>query len=194
MRTAIPSLWSTLLAKPGLKLSLAEAALYGVWGGLTFAAKEIMAPLPFEPVSLLVMLFAVSYGKRALYPIYVFVVMEFAWYGLGLWSINYLYIWLVLAAAAWLLRRMTSPLGWALLSGAFGLLFGALCTPVCLLIGDWAFALSWWINGIPFDLVHCGANFAIALALFCPLRKLLAALNRRYGIGEVGRSEREGTK
>lgn len=173
------------MADHGLKLRLAETALFGVLGGLTFAAKEVMAPLPVEPVSLMVMLFAVTFGKKALYPIYIFVLLEFVLYGLGLWSIDYLYIWLVLAGAAWLLRGMTSPLGWALLSGAFGLLFGALCTPVCLFIGGWAYAAAWWINGIPFDLVHCAGNFAVALVLFCPLRRLLAALTRRYGIGET---------
>lgn len=168
------------MAKSGLKLSLAEVALFGVLGGLTFAAKEIMAGLPnIEPVSLMVMLFAVTFGKKALYPIYVFVALEFALYGFSLWSIDYLYIWLVLAIAAYLLRGMTNPLGWALLSGVFGLLFGALCTPVCLLVGDWAFAVSWWINGIPFDLLHCGGNFVIALALFCPLRRLMARLYRQ---------------
>ena len=38
---------------------------------------------------------------------------EFILYGLNLWSINYLHIWQILAAAAWLLRKMTHPLGWA---------------------------------------------------------------------------------
>lgn len=148
-------------------------------GGLTFAAKVAMAGLPnIEPVSLMVMLFAVTFGKKALYPIYVYVLLEFVLYGLNLWSVNYLYIWLVLAGAAWLLRSMTSRLGWALLSGVFGLLFGALCAPVYLFTGGPAFALSWWINGIPFDLLHCAGNFALAFVLFPPLRGLL---ERLYG-------------
>lgn len=165
------------MAKPGLKLRLAEVALFGMLGGLTFAAKEVTAFLPnIEPVSLLVMLFAVTFGRKALYPIYIFVLLELVLYGFGLWTIDYLYIWLVLAVAAWLLRNMSHPLAWALLSGVFGLSFGALCTPVCLLIGDWAFAVSWWISGIPFDIAHCAGNFVIALVLFVPLRKLLGNL------------------
>ena len=74
---------------------------------------------------------------------------------------------------------MESPLGWAVLSGGFGLLFGALCTPVCLVTGGPAFALSWWLSGIPFDLLHCGGNFALALFLFKPLRRLLERLKER---------------
>lgn len=115
------------MAKRRLLLPPAELALFGVLGGLTFAAKVVMAALPnIEPVSLMVMLFAVTFGRKALYPIYVYVLLEFLLYGFNLWSINYLYIWLILAVCAWLLRKMTHPLGWALLSGAFGLLFGAL--------------------------------------------------------------------
>jgi energy-coupling factor transport system substrate-specific component len=155
-------------------------ALFGMLGGLTFAAKVAMAGLPnIEPVSLMVMLFAVTFGKKALYPIYVYVLLEFALYGFNLWSINYLYIWLVLAAAAWLLRGMTHPLAWALLSGVFGLLFGALCAPVYLAVGGWAYALSWWVSGIPFDIAHCVGNFVIALVLFVPLRRLLDRLYRQ---------------
>lgn len=152
-----------------------EVALFGVLGGLTFAAKVAMAPLPnIEPVSLLLLVFAVSFGKKALFPIYVYVLLEFALFGFGLWSAAYLYVWAVLALVAWLMRRMTSPLGWAVLSGAFGLLFGALCSPVYLLTGGPAFALSWWLSGIPFDLAHCAGNFMLTLVLFNPLRKLFA--------------------
>lgn len=157
-----------------------EAALFGVLGGLTFAAKAVMAPLPnIEPVSLLVMVFAVTFGKKALFPVYVYVLLEFSLFGVGLWSVSYVYIWTLLALAAWFFRHMRSPLGWAVLSGAFGLLFGALCAPVCLFTGGPAFALSWWLSGIPFDLAHCGGNFVLALVLFNPLRRLFA---RSYSV------------
>lgn len=146
-------------------------------GALTFGAKVVMMALPnIEPVSLMVMLFAVTFGLKALYPVYVYVVLEFLLYGFNLWSINYLYIWAILALAAWALRKMTNPFGWALLSGTFGLLFGLLCAPVYLFTGGPAFAVSWWISGIPYDLLHCAGNFVIALVLFVPLRKLMAQL------------------
>jgi len=154
-----------------------EAALFGMLGALTFGAKVVMMGLPnIEPVSLLVMVFAVTFGKKALFPIYVYVLLELSLFGVGLWTASYVYIWALLALAAWLLRGMHSPLGWAVLSGTFGLLFGALCTPVCLLTGGPAFALSWWISGIPFDLAHCAGNFALALILFPPLRRLFSRL------------------
>ena len=83
--------------------------------------------------------------------------------------------------AACLLRKMEHPLGWALLSGVFGLSFGLLCAPVDFLLGDWGFVVSKWISGIPFDLAHCAGNFVMALLLFVPLRKLLTNLYARMG-------------
>lgn len=151
--------------------------LFAMLGSLTFCAKAVMMMLPnIEPVSLMVMLFAVTFGKKCLYPICVYVALEFMVYGINLWSINYLYIWAMLALTAWLLKDMQSSLGWAILSGGFGLLFGLLCAPVYIVTGGAEAAVAWWLSGIPFDLLHCGGNFAMALLLFCPLRKVLEKL------------------
>ena len=154
--------------------------LFGVLGALTFALKVCMAMLPnIEPVSLMVMLFAVVFGWKGLYPTYVYVVMEILYFGLGTWNINYLYIWAVLAIAAFFLRKMESALGWALLSAVYGLLFGALCAPVDVVIGGFGYAVTKWVSGIPFDVAHCAGNFVIALILWKPLRGLLEKLYAR---------------
>ena len=148
--------------------------LFAVLGAMTFAAKYVMSFLPnIEPVSLMVMLFAVVFGWKWVYPVYLYVMLEILFYGISLWNINYLYIWAVLAVASHFLRNMRSPLGWALLSGTFGLLFGALCGIVDVFIGGFGYAVAKWVSGIPFDLMHAGGNFVIALLLFRPLRKLL---------------------
>ena len=155
-------------------------ALFGVLGALTFALQVAMAPLPnIEPVSLLVMIFAVVFGWKSLYPIYVFVVMEILFYGISTWNVYYLYVWTVLALAAILMRKTESPLAWALLSGMFGLFFGALCGIVDIFIGGFAYAAAKWVSGIPFDLLHCGGNFGIALIMFRPMRNLLEKLYSR---------------
>ena len=160
-----------------MKLQTKDIALFGVLGGLTFSAKVIMMGLPnIEPVTLMVMLFAVTFGKKALYPIYVYVLLEFVLYGLNLWSINYLYVWTILAFAVLLLKDICTPLGWALLAASFGLFFGVLCAPVYAVTGGLAFAVAWWINGIPFDLIHGVSNFFIILVLFNPLRNWLSKL------------------
>lgn len=153
--------------------------LFAVLGALTFAAKYVMSFLPnIEPVSLMVMLFGVVFGKKAVYPVALYVLMEILFYGLGLWNINYLYIWAILAAAAYCMRALRHPLAWALLSGTFGLLFGALCGIVDVFIGGFGYAVTKWISGIPFDVMHCVGNFCIALVMFVPLRGLLEKLYR----------------
>ena len=158
-------------------LTVAELTVFGMLAALTFALKVVMSGLPnIEPVSLMVMVLAAVYGLRALFPIYTYVLLEILVYGIGTWNINYLYVWPILAILALCLRKMTHPLGWAVLSGAFGLAFGALCAPVDICIGGWEYAVGKWVSGIGFDLAHCGGNFVIALLLFKPLRQLLEKL------------------
>lgn len=159
------------------KLTVRQITLFGMLAAMTFGAKWVMAGLPnIEPVSLMVMVFGAVFGWKALFPVGVYVAAEILFYGLGTWNINYLYIWAILAAASVLLRRMEHPLGWATLSGGFGLLFGALCAPVDVFIGGWSYAVSKWISGIPFDLMHCVGNFFIALILFRPICHLTRKL------------------
>ena len=160
-------------------LPLGEVVLFGILGALTFALKFAMAALPnIEPVSLLMMVFGAVFGLKALYPCYVYVAMEILTFGIGTWNVNYLYIWALIVAAAWLMRKTEQPFAWALLSGVFGLFFGAFCAPVDAFVGGWSYALSKWVSGIPFDALHCGGNFVLALILYQPLRKLL---ERLYG-------------
>lgn len=161
-------------------LTVREICLFGILGSLTFAAKYVMSWMPnIEPVSLMVMLFAVTFGIKALFPVYLYVLLEILFYGLGTWNICYLYVWAVLTVLALVMKKMEHPLGWAMLSGIFGLFFGALCGIVDIFIGGFGYALSKWVSGIPFDLAHCAGNFVIALLLFAPMRTLLDNLYKR---------------
>lgn len=161
-------------------LSTGQIALFGILGALTFGAKFVMSYLPnIEPVSLLIMVYAVVMGKKALYPIYLYVVLEILVYGLGPWNFNYLYIWAILFFAAYAMRSVTHSLAWALLSGGFGLLFGLLCAPVDVFMGGISYAAAKWASGIWFDLLHCGGNFVLALLLFVPLRQLVTKLYQK---------------
>ena len=160
---------------------LLELTVLALLGALMFGAKVAMAALPnIEPVTLLILVYTVVFGKKAIYPIYLYVMLEILIWGLGIWNLNYLYIWLVPFFLALALRKMESPWGWALISGVFGLLFGLLCTPIYFLTGGWAYGLSWWVSGIPYDVMHCAGNFVLALVLVKPLSKGLKTLKTRY--------------
>lgn len=163
-------------------LNARRAALLALMAALISAAKAVMAPLPnIEPVTLLVMLCALTFGPQAFYAVYTFVALEFLLYGFGMWSFAYLYVWAIPAAGALLLRRCTSRWPFALLAAAFGLLFGALCAIAYLFAGGWAAAVSYWTAGIVFDLLHAAGNFMLTALLLPPLRRLLARLEQRRG-------------
>ena len=158
-------------------MTVRQITLFGILAALTFGAKVAMSALPnIEPVTLLLLVFGAVFGWKSLFIAYVYVLAEILFYGIGTWNINYLYIWVIPAALGWGLRKMKHPALWAVVSGLFGLLFGALCAPVDLCIGGLGYAVSKWISGIPFDAAHCAGNFVMALLLFTPLRNLTQRL------------------
>lgn len=141
---------------------------------IAFAGQVALASLPnIEIVTLLFMLYTMVCGKRVFAVIYVFVLLEGVLYGFGLWWFSYLYVWSILAFIVLLLRRNRSVVFWAVVSGAFGLCFGALFAIPYLFSGGIAAAFSYWIAGIPFDLIHCVSNAVLVLVLWKPLLTLL---------------------
>jgi len=159
---------------------LLELLVLSMLAAVMFGLKMVMAPLPnLEPVSLLIIVYTLVFGWHALYAVYVYVGLELLVWGIGLWNINYLYVWLILFLVTMAFRRQTSRLGWAVIAGAFGLSFGMLCLPVYLAAGGWAYGVSSWVSGIPFDLVHCAGNFAMCFALQPALTRVLRHLHRR---------------
>jgi energy-coupling factor transport system substrate-specific component len=136
-----------------------------------------MAGLPnIEPVTLCLLVYGAVFGYKALYPAYVYVIMEILYFGLGTWNFCYFYVWAIPVVCGFTLRRMKGRLGWALVSAVFGLMFGALCGIVDAFIGGIGYAVAKWASGIPFDIAHCLGNFGIALVMFKPLRELLDKL------------------
>ena len=151
-----------------------KVVLSGLLGALLVVLKEVLAPVPgIEPVTPLIILYALELPGPGPWAIAVFVTLQFLLYGFGLWSWGYLYIWLLLVLLARLLHRMESPVGWAVLAGAYGLGFGALFTPIYFITQGPGGALAWWLAGIPTDVAHGVSNFLVMLLLYKPLRGVL---------------------
>ena len=165
------------------RLNARRLALLGILTAVLLGGQVALAALPnVEIVSLLVILYSILLGRQVFLIIYVFVLLEGCLYGFGLWWVSYLYVWALLAIIALALRRTeASALFWAILSGFFGLAFGALCALPYLVTGGIAAAISYWLAGLGFDLIHCVGNFLVFLLLFRPLYRLLSRLLRRYG-------------
>ena len=168
---------SSRLQSDSKRISIKELIFYALLAALMFALQVALAPLPnIEMVSLLVLLSARSFGAKSLFSVYIFVLLEGLMYGFGIWWIMYLYIWPVLTIVSILLRKIDSILMWSLISAAYGLSFGTLCSIPYFITGGLGAGIAYWISGIPFDLMHCIANFFICLILFKPLDKLMSKL------------------
>ena len=164
-------------SSPAGKPALRDLVVLALLGSLMFASQVVMASLPnVHIVAVLLIVTTLYFRWRALYAVFVFALLEGLIYGFGIWWVSYLYTWPLLVAATVLLGRSESPLFWAVIAGIFGLCFGALCALPYLLAGGWAAAVSYWIAGIPFDLIHCASNFATTLVLFRPLYRVMGRL------------------
>ena len=147
--------------------------LSGLMGALLVVSKQAMSGLPnLEPVSLLIILFALELPRETPGAITVFILLQGVLYSFGLWWVMYLYVWYLLALLAWLLRR----------SGLYGLCFGGLCAAVYLFAKTPAFALSWWLSGLSYDALHGVGNFVLMLLLYRPLRRALQMAKKQLRV------------
>jgi energy-coupling factor transport system substrate-specific component len=161
-------------------MRIKDIVLIGMMSAIMVAVQVVLGFLPnIELVSLLIILYTFIFGRKAIYIIYVFVAVEGLIYGLGLWWFNYLYVWTVLFLITILLRKQHSPFLWAVVSGVFGLSFGALSSIPYFITGGVRTGFAYWIAGIPFDITHGISNFALALVLFHPLYYILDKINKR---------------
>ena len=164
------------MAEHGRLRQLILAALLGV---LLWAAQVLLAVLPnIELVSLLILLYMQLFPRVGIGAVGVFILLEGLLYGFGIWWVNYLYVWPLLAGLAWLMRGERPIALYAALTGGFGLLFGALCAIPYLLLGGPSAAFAYWVAGIPFDMLHCLGNVLATLLLYRPLLRCLQRVRR----------------
>lgn len=159
--------------------TITQIVTMGLLGAILFVGQLAMSPLPnIEPVTTLIIIYTLVYKKKTFFSIYVFVLLEGLLFGFGIWWLSYLYIWSILAVIALSLQRLKSAILWAVVSGLFGLMFGALCAIPYLISGGIGAAFAYWSAGIPYDILHCGGNFALTLILYTPLTRLLKKLQQ----------------
>lgn len=172
--------------KKNAKMTIRDIALIGVMVAVMVVCKEILSFLPnIELVSFWIIMFTLFFGWKILFAVPVFVLIEGCLYGMGLWWIMYLYAWPLLALIAYLNRRQESVWFWSILSAVFGLFFGFLCALPYVVIGmtdkgirgGLYAGFTWWVAGIPWDIMHCIGNFVIMLVLYRPIREAMRRAN-----------------
>ena len=160
-----------------------DMAIFAMLGALMFASKIIMELLPnIHLLGMLTMLYTVVYRRRALIPIYVYVLLNGVYSGFSFWWLPYTYIWTILWGATMLLpknmpikvRCVVYPLVCAL----HGFLYGILYAPAqALMFGlDFSGMLAWIVAGFVFDAIHGVSNIFMGMLVY-PLSRLLSRLD-----------------
>ena len=166
------------------KLSIKEICLFAILGALMFVSKIVLEALPnIHLLGMLTMTYTIVFRKKALIPIYVYVLLNGLYAGFNSWWIPYLYIWTILWGVTMLLpKKMPKAIAcvvYPLICALHGLFFGALYAPIQALMFRFAFeqTLAWIAAGLTFDIIHMAGNFALGLLIF-PVSATLKKLTK----------------
>ena len=167
-----------------MKLTTREVAVFGMLGAVMYVSKVIMEVAPnVHLLGVFVIAYTVVYGKKALYPIYIYIFLNGIFSGFATWWIPYLYIWTVLWGVVMLLPKQMPkkirPLVYMVVCAMHGFLFGTLYAPAQALLYGLSFQgmISWIIAGLPWDFIHGVSNFICGL-LIMPIVSILRRLER----------------
>ena len=161
-------------------MKIRDITMIGMMSAILLVLQLALAFIPnIEMVSLLIIIYTLIFGRKTLFIIYVFVVLEGIVYGIGLWWFSYLYIWAILYLITYLFQKVRSPIIWAVINSAYGFSFGALYAIPYFITGGIQTGIAYWVAGIPFDISHGIGNFVIALLLFHPIYYILDKLNKK---------------
>lgn len=166
------------------RLTARETAVFAMLGAVMYLSKALMEWAPnVHFLGMLTMTYTLVYRKRALIPIYVYVLLNGIFAGFAVWWVPYLYIWTVLWGVTMLLpknmpKRVQVPV-YAAVCALHGLAFGTLYAPAQALFYGLSLdgTIAWIIAGLPFDALHAAGNLAAGL-LIVPLRDLLLRLEK----------------
>ncbi len=169
-----------------VKLSIREICIFPLLGALMFATKLALEFLPnVHMLAVLVTAYTVVFRSKALYPIYIYVLIQGIYAGFSLWWIPYTYLWTLLWAAVMLLPKDMPPKKavpvYMVVCALHGFLFGTLYAPMQALMFGLNFKgmIAWIIAGIPFDAIHGVSNFFMALLALPIIKALRAALGQK---------------
>lgn len=165
-----------------MKLKIREIAIFSMLGALMYVSKVIMEFAPnVHLLGVFTIAFTVVYRAKALYPIYIYVLLNGIFAGFATWWIPYLYLWTVLWGITMLLPKKmpkpVQPVVYACVNALHGFAFGTLYAPAQALLFGLNFdgMIAWIIAGLPWDFVHGVSNLICGL-LIVPIIMILRKL------------------
>lgn len=162
-----------------MKLSIKEIAVFGMLGAMMYASKMITEVFPnIHLLGTFIVAITVVYRSKALYPIYIYVMINGLFAGFATWWIPYLYVWTFLWGAVMLLPKKIptkfQPIIYMSICALHGFLFGTLYAPAQALLFGLNFdgMIAWIIAGLPWDFIHGVSNFFCGV-LIVPIISIL---------------------
>ena len=169
--------------KRGQGIDVFEMCVFAMLGAIMLMSKLLMEALPnIHLLGVLTMTYTLAFRKRALIPIYLYVMLNGLISGFSLWWLPYLYIWTILWGITMLIpKNLPKRLGcvvYPMLCALHGLAFGILYAPAQALFFGLNFeqTVAWVMAGLGFDIVHMIGNFAIGM-LIIPISEILKKLS-----------------
>lgn len=167
-----------------MKLTIKEMTMFAMLGALMYISKVIMEFAPnVHLLGVFTIAYTVVYRKKALYPIYIYVMLNGIFAGFAPWWLPYLYIWTILWGVIMLLPKKmpkkVAPVIYMVICAAHGFLFGTLYAPVqAILYGlDFKGTVAWIVAGLPWDFIHGVSNFFCGI-LIVPIISILRRAER----------------
>lgn len=131
-----------------------------------YVSKVIMEIAPnVHLLGVFTIAYTVVYRKKALYPIYIYVLLNGIFSGFAGWWIPYLYLWTILWGVVMLLPpnipKKLKPVVYMVICALHGFLFGTLYAPVQAILYGLSFKgmIAWIVAGLPWDFIHGVSNF-----------------------------------
>ncbi len=171
-----------------MKLKIKEAVIFAMFGAIMYLSKILLEFLPnVHLIGVFIVALTITYRWKALYPIYIFIIITGILNGFSMWWIPYLYIWAILWGASMLIpdskiKEKYKPIVYMTVCSLHGFLYGTLYAPAQALMFNLDFKgmISWIIAGLPWDAVHGVSNFCLGILIY----PLIKAINLASKVSE----------
>lgn len=158
--------------------------IFALLGAIMFTSKWVTELLPnVHLLGVFTVAFTVHFRKKALYPIYIFVMLMGLFTGFSQWWIPYIYIWFLLWGAIMLIPQKLPSNVKAVLYIVFcslhGFLYGTLYAPAQAIMFGYSFeqTIAWILVGLRWDITHGISNALLGL-LIIPIVKALNLVDK----------------
>lgn len=157
---------------------------------LTAGKLALMAVPNVEIVTLLIMLYAVTFGLKISLPTtIIFCLMEAMIFGFNTWLITYFIYWPLLAVATFLASKIKNQRNilYAIFGGLFTILFGVISSAIDAIISSNVAKINFFVmfsivytRGVAYYLTHLVSNIIFITVAFPILKPLFIDANKRY--------------